>query len=147
METITETIVLDNIVLKEITSETKQMPVGSSFLKLDENGNLKPAFAPEITGIFLVMNWPIFSKMNENDYEGDGISLYGALMPHGKTFVVECFFAEESTGKYLGTHKVFSVTFPENTYLKDYDDWLMDELAARTLGIRDQDSLAHKLML
>ncbi len=128
-----------SIFIEDITDAVKQMPVPRGFLKEDPLQGIGPVYQDKIETIFLLMNWSFISQ-EENEEEGpiSGPSLYAAIMKHGKTHVAETFFANEETGKYMGSHRVFSVKFPENIYNEDYDPWLMEELTTRVLGVRNQ---------
>lgn len=127
--------------LEDITEATKCSPDGKTFLEISPEGEIKPIYAKEIAAIYLLMNWPMIGNYSESE---TGISLYACLIQHGKKYIAEVFLAQEDSGKHLGTTKVYSLTFPLNQYSKDYDDWLMDELATRVLGKREEKVMAHQ---
>lgn len=141
-------VVERNIQVKDISQAVLDMPSPRGFVMACEETGVKPRYAKSIKALYLIMHWPM---INEDDCEldentgvsGTGLSMYAALLEHGKTHVAEIFFADEKTQSYRGTHKSFSVDFPENTYVEDYDDWLMDELAGKVLGVKRERTLGH----
>jgi len=137
-----------DIAIEDITLAVKEMPEGETFIKYEMGKGLKPTFAKKIEAIYLIMHWPYVQgheEGNEFEVSKSGISLYAAVMEHGKKHVAEIFFANEETGEMLGTHKVFSINFPKRTYNDHYDDWLMEELAIKTLGVKREKTLGHNL--
>ena len=92
-----------------------------------------PLYAKEILAVYLLMEWPLTGT------DKDFLRSYAALLPHGKTHVVEVFFlrqnAEETlTGEYLGTTKVFSIVLPDNRYTPDLDDRISEEIWQKISG-------------
>jgi len=160
MDNISETILSENIEISDITQETKCMPEGGTFISLDNNGQVIPNFAREISSVYLLMHWELLRKDKNSsnksehldpDYQAagmsaNGLSLYAVLMKHGKTYVAEIFFQDEYSGQYLGSSHVFSIKFPQNLYSDQYDEWLMEELASKTLGVHREKILAHNLV-
>jgi hypothetical protein len=137
-----------DITIEDITLAVKEMPDGKTFLRYEKDSGLKPNFAKKIDAIYLIMHWPYVKGHDEgNEYEVSkaGITLYAAVMEHGKKHVAELFFANEESGEMLGTHKVFSINFPNRTYNDHYDEWLMEELAGKTLGVKREKTLGHNL--
>lgn len=126
------------IKIENITEAVLQMPGAKGFLDVTPTGEVRPSYAREIKAAFLLMHWPFFNRAEES-----GLGLYGALMEHGKTHVVEIFFADEESGRYLGSHMTFSVEFPDNLYVEDYDPWLMEELSQKVLGVHREKSIGH----
>ena len=139
------------IVITDISDAVKDMPDKKGFIVADEDKGVRPQFANEITAIYLLMHWPFINtngpvKVEEdNGLTTSGVSLYAALLPHGKKFVAEIFMASEETQKYMGSTKAYSIEFPNNRYEQGYDDWLMDELANKVLGVSREKVLGHNL--
>ena len=147
------------IVIKNITDAICQMPDHKGFLTIDENRSVKPAYTGEIKSLFLLMHWPLFSfpgnngklnfvdtsKDNSEDITSHGLSIYAAVMEHGKSHIAEVFFANEENGEFMGSHMVFSLELPNNEYTEDYDPWLMEELANKVLGVHREKTLGNNL--
>ncbi|WP_127716402.1 hypothetical protein [Halobacteriovorax sp. HLS] len=147
-----EHLVLDEqITITDISQAVKDMPENKGFILADEDKGVKPQFAKEISAIYLLMHWPFINidgPVNIDEEQGlttSGVSLYAALLPHGKKFVAEIFMASEETQKYMGSVKAYSVEFPQNHYQEDYDEWLMEELAKKVLGVNREKVLGHNL--
>lgn len=129
------------IKVTDISQSVVDMPSPRGFVMADVEHGIRPKYAKSFKTMYLLMHWPM---INEDDSKVDetvgvsstGLSMYAAVLEHGKTHVAEIFFADEKTKAYRGTHKAFSLEFPDNVYDEGYDDWLMDELANRVLGVR-----------
>lgn len=138
-----ENIFARNIVMEEITHVSKEMSGSGSFIQVTDEGKIIPVYADQVLALYLLMNWPflpgVAAKNHNDENNSAGLSLYAVLLPHGKVFVVEVFFLEEKTGKYLGSTRLFRISFPNHQYTKDYDEWLMNELASRTLGLPKEE--------
>jgi len=144
-----ENILQDQISLKDISSAVREMPAPRGFVIPDPlNGGVRPRYAKEVKALYLLMHWQM---INEDEADLDesrgvspsGLSMYAALMQHGKTHVAEVFFFNEKTQSYSGSHKCFSIEFPNNLYLAEYDDWLMNALANTVLGVEREQCLGH----
>lgn len=172
-ETNMENVSQREIIIENITDAICSMPEQIGLLEFDSERGIKPRFGSEIKAMFLLMHWPMFSMPglekqilsdlqksdkfkaeNKNESEQDdgakdisnyGMSMYAAILPHGKKHVAEIFFTDEHTGNYLGSHMVFSIILPDNTYSEDYDPWLMEELANKVLGVHREKSLGHNI--
>lgn len=125
------------VTINDITEAVKEMPDQKGFILADEERGIIPVYGSSIVALFELMNW--------NFLETKGLTLYAAILPHGKTHVAEVFFIDEETGKYVGSHKVFNIAFPGNEYLEDYDPWLMDELAQKVLGVKREKTIGHNI--
>lgn len=140
------------ITIKDISRAVLEMPAPRGFIWGDSEHGIRPRYAKSVKALYLIMHWPYISDDDseideESGISGSGMSMYGALMEHGKTHVVEIFMADEKTQKYHGSHKTFSVDFPENKYVEEYDDWLMDELAKKVLGVKREKAVGHNISL
>lgn len=96
-----------------------------------------PVYAQEILATYLLMEWPLYPSHPEI------LRCYAALLPHGRTHVVEIFFLQQPldahfTGEYIGTTQIFSVTFPNNKYNSNLDDSL-SELLWHQISDRPRD--------
>lgn len=135
------------ISIEDITDAVCQSPSDQKgFLEGDGDRGVRPMYAKEISTIYLLMHWPMFKLAQQQEAEeNQGMSLYAAVLPHGRAHVAEIFFVNEATGAYVGSHMVFKVNFPGGEYLQDYDEWLMEELASKVLGVHREKTLGHEL--
>ncbi len=144
-------IINENIVITDISEAVKDMPENKGFILPDSEKGIRPQFAKEISAIYLLMHWPFINidgPVGVDEARGlttSGVSMYAALLPHGKKYVAEVFMANEENQNYMGSVKAFSVEFPQNEYVEDYDEWLMDELAKKVLGVNHEKVLGHNL--
>lgn len=139
-----------NIKLVDISRAVIEMPAPKGFLLPDEQNGVRPRFAKRFLAMYMIMHWPLINEAEcfedgETGITHTGLSLYAAVMEHGKTHVAEVFFADEKNKSYRGTNKVFAIEFPNNLYDETYDDWLMDEIATRSLGVKEERAIAHNL--
>lgn len=149
---VSEDILEKTIEVKDISNAVLEMPMPRGFVMSDDERGIKPRYAKEIKSLYLIMHWPIISEDEsvvdeESGISESGMSMYAAVLPHGKTHVAEIFFVDEKSNSYRGTHKSFSIDFPENQYLEEYDDWLMDELAGKVLGVKNERALVHDVVI
>ncbi|MBT4790251.1 MAG: hypothetical protein HON90_01660 [Halobacteriovoraceae bacterium] len=147
----THAVIEKSIKIKDISQAVLDMPSPRGFIMGDAEQGIKPRYAKSIAALYLLMHWPLISEEDAkiDDTTGTsatGVSMYAAILEHGKTYVADIFFADEKTQSYRGSHKSFSIDFPENTYVEDYDDWLMDDLASRVLGVKQERSLGHNIV-
>jgi len=142
-------IIDQDIVIKNITDAVNKMQAPKSFLRSTPECPLRPAFAKEIKALYLLMHWSFLGPSEKlpdpTEISENGISLYGALMEHGRAHIVEIFMANEKDGSMLGTHAVYSIEFPHNHYQQEYDDWLINDLAQRTLGVEREQVVGHQV--
>jgi len=121
------------IKIEDITHAFLNSPDQESLIVSDEKRVIRPRYQDTILSLFSLMEFPLFgSTVNSK------LSLYGAILSHGKANLIELFFIDEENERYIGTFKVFKVEFPENSYSKDYDEWLMDELSSQAFGISQE---------
>ena len=140
-------VVESSISIKDITLAMRETEHKSFLIASDKKGVL-PRYSDKIRALYLIMHWPCiaaesFEIDKETGVSSFGMSLYAALMEHGKTHVAEVFFADEASSSYYGTHRVFSVEFPENIYDEEYDDWIMDQIASEVMGVKREKTIAH----
>jgi diadenosine tetraphosphatase ApaH/serine/threonine PP2A family protein phosphatase len=144
-------IIEQQITITDISDSVKEMPDPKGFILPDSEKGVSPQFAPEISAIYLLMHWPFLNEEGpvrvdeEKGLTTSGTSLYAALLPHGKKYVAEVFMANEHDQSYMGSIKAFSIEFPNNQYVEDYDEWLMDELAKKVLGVSREKVLGHNI--
>lgn len=129
----------EDINLTDITSCTKDMAEGNSFLKIDPESGILPRFSKEITSVFLLADWPLFGeKIGDIEKPAQILKCYAALMPHGKMYVAEIFFISENAANddanYVGSTRVFTIKYPNDTYDEKYDDIIMDKIALTLFG-------------
>jgi len=148
-----EEVIEQQIRITDISGALMDMPEPRGFIIPDESTGIKPQFAKKITALFTLMHWPFINEGksslldDEAEISNSGLSVYAALVEHGKKYVAEVFLANEKDQRYLGSLKAYSVEFPENVYSEGYDDWLMDELAKRVTGVTKETCVGHHMVI
>ncbi len=148
---LSEMILKKTIKVKDISDAVLDMPEPRGFILSDIENGVRPRYAKSIESLYLLMHWPFISESGSKVDDStktsqSGISVYAAIMQHGKTHVAEVFFADEKACNYIGSHKSFSVDFPDNIYHQGYDEWLMNELAEKVLGVRREQVLTQEMV-
>ena len=146
-----EQVINDSIRVIDISDTVSAMPDPKGFIVPDKDAGIRPQFANEIKALYVLMHWPFLNETDpvvideEKGISNCGVSVYAAVLAHGKKHVAEVFLANEKDQSYRGSLKAFSIEFPENQYVEEYDEWLMDELAGRVLGVKREKVLGHSI--
>ena len=135
--TIAERLKEYSVEFADITDAICNMAERQSLLQFD-GPVVQPVYAKKILKLFLLTEWPVF-----NGEVSSWMRFYAALLPHGRTHIVEVYLMQEEaeasgTGKYLGTFRVYTVNLPDPKMIDKNEEIgaLISDFLADALGLQ-----------